>query len=208
MLLENNFFIFLIPFLGMFFLLGELFVKLKGIGAILGLGFIAYYFSFFLDSVQLVIIGVAFLVGVGLMILDGKVINDGTLGVIGLFLILFIIGFTAPGWVASFYSSAGVLLGGLSSLFLLKVFPKRQMWSKVALVDQMTSDLGYNTLKEEHKELLGKNGETMTVLRPTGTIRIGDGTYSAVSDGKWIEAGKRVEVAQVEGTRIVVKEIE
>ena len=208
MLLDHNFFVFLIPFLGLFFLFGELFVKIKGVGAILGLGFIAYYFSFYLDSLQLLTITAFFLLGLGLVVLDGKLINDGTLGVIGLLLMIFIIGFTAPGWVASFYSSAGVVLGSLSSLFLLKIFPKRNMWSKIALNDQLTSEAGYNSLNDEYKSLLGERGITKTVLRPTGTIVVNEEKYSAVSEGKWIEMDKKVEIVQIEGTRIVVKEVD
>jgi membrane-bound ClpP family serine protease len=59
----------------------------------------------------------------------------------------------------------------------------------------------------EAAELLGAIGTTNTTLRPAGVVRIGDKFVDVVSDGGFIPAGTRVQVIQVEGTRIVVKEV-
>lgn len=55
--------------------------------------------------------------------------------------------------------------------------------------------------------LLGAIGTTVTVLRPAGSVRFGDEFVDVVSDGGYIPAGSRVQVVEVEGTRIVVKEV-
>ncbi len=55
--------------------------------------------------------------------------------------------------------------------------------------------------------LLGAVGTTVTVLRPAGSVRFGDQFIDVVSDGGYIPAGARVQVIEVEGTRIVVKEM-
>jgi membrane-bound serine protease (ClpP class) len=55
--------------------------------------------------------------------------------------------------------------------------------------------------------LLGAIGVSMTVLRPAGTVQFGDEFVDVVSDGGFIPAGTRVQVVEVEGTRIVVKEV-
>lgn len=55
--------------------------------------------------------------------------------------------------------------------------------------------------------LLGAIGVSTTVLRPAGTVQFGDEYVDVVSDGGFIPAGTRVQVVEVEGTRIVVKEV-
>ena len=59
----------------------------------------------------------------------------------------------------------------------------------------------------EAAELLGAIGTTSTTLRPAGVVKFGDKFVDVVSDGGYIPAGTRVQVIQVEGTRIVVKEV-
>ena len=59
----------------------------------------------------------------------------------------------------------------------------------------------------EAAELLGAIGTTNTPLRPAGVVKFGDKFVDVVSDGGFIPAGTRVQVIQVEGTRIVVKEV-
>ncbi len=59
----------------------------------------------------------------------------------------------------------------------------------------------------EAAQLLGAIGTTHTPLRPAGVVRFGDKFVDVVSDGTFIPAGSRVQVIQVEGTRIVVKEV-
>jgi membrane-bound ClpP family serine protease len=59
----------------------------------------------------------------------------------------------------------------------------------------------------EAAELLGAVGTTSTPLRPAGVVKFGDKFVDVVSDGGFIPAGTRVQVIQVEGTRIVVKEV-
>ena len=55
--------------------------------------------------------------------------------------------------------------------------------------------------------LLGAVGTAVTVLRPAGTVRFGDQYVDVVTEGGYIPAGARVQVIEVEGTRIVVKEV-
>ena len=55
--------------------------------------------------------------------------------------------------------------------------------------------------------LLGAVGTAVTVLRPAGSVRFGDNFVDVVTEGGYVPAGTRVQVIEVEGTRIVVKEI-
>ena len=55
--------------------------------------------------------------------------------------------------------------------------------------------------------LLGAIGAAATTLRPAGIARFGDRFVDVVSEGSLIEMGSRVQVVEIEGNRIVVKEI-
>jgi membrane-bound serine protease (ClpP class) len=54
--------------------------------------------------------------------------------------------------------------------------------------------------------LTGREGRTLTVLRPVGLVLIGERKYSAVSGGEFIEKDRAVKVLKVEGSRIVVRQ--
>ncbi|SEH60882.1 NfeD-like C-terminal, partner-binding [Halobacillus karajensis] len=196
-----------ITFLGTMFLVGELLVNMRGIFAILGFGFITVYFAGYLETEMFIIMMFVYFLGIILMIIDGKLVNDGTLATIGAATMVIAVGFSAPNWVAGLYSVIGVVLGGSASLLFLRVFKQRKMWSKMALNDQLSSEMGYNSMNEGYQFLLGKQGEAVTDMRPVGSVQIDDEEYSAVSNGQWITHGDKVEVTKVDGTKILVKKL-
>jgi membrane-bound ClpP family serine protease len=55
--------------------------------------------------------------------------------------------------------------------------------------------------------LLGAIGVASTTLRPAGIARFGDDFVDVVSEGSFIEAGSRIQVIEIEGHRVVVKEV-
>ncbi|MDX8045972.1 NfeD family protein [Gracilibacillus sp. S3-1-1] len=197
---------FVIVALATLFLIGELLVNARGIFSILGLGFITVYFASFLEPNMFWMMMVIYFFGLLLMIIDGKILNDGTLAVIGLVCMFVSVGFTAPNWAAGLYAVIGVFIGGMSSFAFLKVFKKRKMWTKITLFDQLTDEEGYSSINQSYKELLGKSGQTTTDMRPIGSIMVDDKEYSAITEGKWLEKGTPVNIIEVDGTRILVKE--
>jgi len=172
--------------LGTLFLLGEVLVNMRGIFALLGIGFITVYFSVYLETDSLILMLIIYFIGILLIIIDGKVLNDGTLAVIGTASMLASVALPAPNFAAGLYAVLGVLLGAGGSLFFLKVFKRRDMWNKITLKDQLTSEAGYNSINNEYRTLLNQEGITLNDMRPVGTIRIGSRDYSAVSNGQWI----------------------
>ncbi|MYL47944.1 nodulation protein NfeD [Halobacillus litoralis] len=196
-----------ITFLGTMFLIGELLVNMRGVFAIIGFGFITVYFSGYLETEMFIVMMLVYFLGIILMIIDGKLLNDGTLAVIGAVTMVIAVGFSAPNWVAGLYSVIGVILGGAASLLFLKVFKHRKMWSKMALNDQLSSEMGYNSMNEKYQYLLDQQGKALTDMRPVGTIKIDDEEYSAVSNGQWITGGDEIKVVKVDGTKILVKKL-
>jgi membrane-bound serine protease (ClpP class) len=59
----------------------------------------------------------------------------------------------------------------------------------------------------DRSALLGAVGVAATALRPAGIARIGDEFVDVVTEGGYIHAGTRVQIIEMEGTRVVVKEV-
>lgn len=54
---------------------------------------------------------------------------------------------------------------------------------------------------------VGATGTVLTKLRPVGKIKVGDATYSVVTEGRWLESGAKAAIVDIEGNRIVVEEV-
>jgi membrane-bound serine protease (ClpP class) len=63
-----------------------------------------------------------------------------------------------------------------------------------------------NPLLVRDAALVGRQGQTMTVLRPAGRALIGDDYLDVVSEGVFIPPGRTIEVVEVVGNRVVVRE--
>ncbi|SET63105.1 NfeD-like C-terminal, partner-binding [Salinibacillus kushneri] len=204
MFLSSSFAALMLTFLGFMLLMGEMFVKLRGVSGVLGFGFILLYFQAHLESINILLVAFMFILAIMLIIIDGNITNDGTLSVIAILMMIMIVGLIPSNWVTGGYGITGLILGTCCSFLFLKVFPSRNMWDKITLFDRLTDEAGYNVMNESYEKLIGKKGKTVTELRPAGTIRIGEEEYSAVSDGKWIDRQTRIVVTHVDGTKIMV----
>lgn len=184
----------------------EFLVKTKGLAGLIGLASLATYFYMTSASVSFWMIGL-FLIGLAMMIVDGKLMQDGTLAAIGL--VMMLIGLILP--TNDLLLGTGVafalILGILTSFLSLRLLPKRDMWEKLTLRDRFTSETGYSSMNQTYAVLVGRSGRALTDMRPSGTIDIDGQRYSAVSDGTWVEKGSSVEVESVSGTRIMVRKI-
>lgn len=193
---------------GTLFLMGEILVNMRGFFGLLGIGFITVYFSAYLDTGSFIIMLIIYFIGLLLIIIDGKLLNDGTLSTLGLACMLLAVALPAPNLYAGMYAVIGVIVGGFSSPLFLKVFKHRDMWTKITLKDRLTSEAGYNTMNSEYEALIGQTGETLNDLRPVGTVRIGKKDYSVVSNGQWIAKNRKVRVIEVDGTKILVEKMD
>lgn len=192
--------------IGTMLLFGEIMVNMRGIFAILGLISITFYFYTYLpDTATFMMMLVIYFIGLLLIIIDGKFISDGTLAMLGIVAIFISVAITAPNFTAGLYAVIGVIVGAGASFGFIKVLPRRNMWSKIALKDRLTEDKGYSSLSEEYAQLLNKQGVTVTNLRPVGTVSIDNKEYSVISNGQWIKKGTKVIVSDVDGTKILVE---
>lgn len=150
--------------------------------------------------VGLVLLGGAFIV-IEIVLIPG-------IGVIGL------VGFGA-------IIAASVLLGHLThplwgallcigtvvfSFVFIYLLPKTPFGKRLVLENRHESGGGYSAQKDEgYRDLLNKTGTTTSFLRPAGIAMIDDRQIDVVTQGEFIEAGSRIRVIAVEGSKITVE---
>ena len=83
----------------------------------------------------------------------------------------------------------------------------KDLWHSMVLKDRTTSEKGYISA-EERKELIGFKGIVKNELRPAGTMLIEGNPVDVVSEGDYIRKGSLVEVIGVNGSRVVVRQVQ
>src|SRR5699024_11562514 len=83
--------------IGTMLLLGDVLVNMRGLFAILGIFSITLYFYAYLnDAASFSILLTIYFIGLILILIDGKLLNDGTLAVLGLVGMIFAVVIAAP----------------------------------------------------------------------------------------------------------------
>ncbi|MCR6106354.1 nodulation protein NfeD [Salipaludibacillus agaradhaerens] len=195
---------FFVVFIATLFIFGEMMVRTKGLFGVIGVVIMAIYFSYHVTAGDSLWIVILYLIGLSLIIFDGKVTTDGTIASLGILLMVLGLAIPAPGLTYGALVAMAFLIAAPSSYLFTKVFPRRNMWDKMTLKDRLTSEHGYNSMNDSYKELVGKTGITKTPFRPTGTVEVEGKLYSATSDNQWIKEDETVKVLSVDGTRIVI----
>ena len=99
------------------------------------------------------------------------------------------------------------LLGAMVGLFLLsKIMIKSKFWEQLTAPSSQEKNKGYSN-SQGWETLKGHSGITDTDLHPSGWIIINDKRIFVVSEGGYIEKGKKIEVLSVEGNRVTVREL-
>lgn len=190
-------------------LLLELFTPGIGVPAFIGLTSLMLFFYGHLvaglagyESIILLFIGL------GLMILEFFV-PGGVAGILGIAAVLGSI-LLAGGDLQS--TAIAVLIAMIAAtsgmVILVKFFGKRlQLFNRIILSDSTDTKSGYVSTANR-PELIGQMAVTATELRPSGTIIFGDERIDAVSEGRYIGRAKDVKIIKVEGSRIVVRELD
>ena len=88
-----------------------------------------------------------------------------------------------------------------------RFFPRSPVGRWLISQDRQDAEKGYSSFTpEKYTDLIGKEGTTLTILRPVGMVRIDGQKYSAVTGGEFIEKDKTIKVVKVEGSRVVVRQ--
>lgn len=144
-----------------------------------------------------------FLAGVLMIIVEILLPTVGLLAGLGVAAMLYSIVLALGGDIGALAALGIALLISIAAFMLIvSRLPSSRLWNKVVLHDSSRSERGF-----EHTELVGKIGEVITELRPSGTVRIDGRPIDVVSEGVFIKKGTQVVVLSVSGSRVVVRPV-
>lgn len=149
-----------------------------------------------------------FLVGIILVALEAFVIPGfGITGILGMAAIVISVILVFGNLQLALMSlSIAFTVSLLAVVLLWKQIRKTRFWNRLILSHTESKDQGYQA-PSSFTHLIGKEGRTVTPLRPAGTLVIDGSRYDVVSEGGFISANSFAEVVLTEGTRIVVREV-
>lgn len=149
-----------------------------------------------------------FALGLLLLILEVLIPNFGILGILGcLFLVTSFI-MTIPSWQVGVISLAVAIVLTVLFIFIMSRYVNlKTIWHRFILNHSQQNTQGYISQKDR-SNLIGKVGITTTPLQSSGYAQFEENVEDVVSDGRSIPRNVSVKVIAVDGTRVVVRQIE
>lgn len=132
-------------------------------------------------------------------------------------------GFGAPGIIGLILLAAGIILYaetvlqalimiaiilavlGAALVLVLQSASKGRLGKHIVLDSTVDDDIKFSAF-DDLSYLIGSEGKTLTVLRPSGTADFSGVRLDVVSDGEFIPRGTAVYIEKIEGNKIVVKQ--
>lgn len=181
--------------------------KVNIIGIISTLALLIFFLGFLVKGDVNVVSIILFSIGVIFVIIELFVVG-AVIGLIGMGLIIFSIITLGDNLIFMIGNVViALILSIIEWVILVKIFKRNiPFLDKVVLKDSTNAESGY-TSHDDRSHLVGKTATTLTDLRPAGIISYGTERIDAVSDGSFILRNKEVTILEVEGTRVVVREI-
>jgi len=125
---------------------------------------------------------------------DGYV--SGVLGILAIIVsAVLAVNFVAGGWIFVGVSSAILF----TVVFLMVTFIRRRQ-GRLILTENLAEDLPQIDLQG----LLGKEGKTVSLLRPYGDVDFNGVRVEVCSDGNMINRGAKVRVVDVQANKVIV----
>ena len=94
----------------------------------------------------------------------------------------------------------------LLSLIVLRSLPKFAAFNRLVLHNEIKAADGYtSSSRKTDEELLGKEGVTVSYLRPSGIALLGGKRLTVIAEGEFIEAQRPIKVVEARGSRVVVR---
>lgn len=148
-----------------------------------------------------------FIIGVFLLVLEAVAPGFGILGLSGILslgasIILAYPSRAAGAWTMAIATLWLIFLGRLA----FRILGVTGAWKRLVLQTSLTKDEGYVAVTT-HPEWQGREGVTLTAMRPAGAIEVDDLRIDAITEGGFVPAGTPVRVIRVEGNRVIVRPI-
>lgn len=145
-----------------------------------------------------------FLIGVVFIAVE-VIIPGGILGAIGGLLMFAgsVVAFSTYGtWGGILALAAGLLLGGLALFFEFRILPKTAIGKRAFLTSEVTGVSA--ALGKEALNLVGHPAEALTMLSPSGYVRVNGERYEAFSQSGQVPAGAMLDIVGADNFRLIV----
>lgn len=192
--------------MGFFFMVVEIMTPGFGIGGILSLiAFGLYFGGHFLTGVSGWPAIFLFGLGIILLLIEAFIPGFGIFGISGLIAVIISIVLAASSTTSGIYTLlVSLFVAAIASFIAFKYLQRKGALKRIVLSESATREAGFSS-SADYTYLLGKEGKTVTPLRPSGTVEIDGKRYDTISESGYIDSGEMVEVGKVEGYRIVVR---
>ena len=153
---------------------------------------------------------VLFIIGFLLILAEIFIIPGfGLAGIGGIAAILASIFLTFGNITQATYSILIALGLSIIGFFLLiKYLPSTRTWRKFVLSTEQKKELGYIVGTKDLKRFIGKEGVTITPLRPSGIAEVSGRKLDVITQGEYIISNSKIKIISVEGNKIVVEAID
>ena len=162
-----------------------------------------------MDPAAFAIMGLA--VGLALLVCEFFIPSGGLISVMAVVVLSAAVWFAWRAWGGSnpaawwTYLATLVFLIPASVVAALYVLPRTQFGRRVLLEAPNPEDVAGHTDEERRlQQLLGRKGQTVTLLNPGGLVQIDDERFHCESPGMLIDPDVTVDVIAVRGNRLVV----
>ena len=163
--------------------------------------------EFLMGNIPIVICVIA---GLALLVVEVFMPGFGIPGISGIVLLLISAGLlwiqAGPLAALALIVIIVALVAILLSITLKSAANGRLSKSPIILKDEERPENGY-VASNDMSIFIGREGETRTVLRPSGIADFDGVRLNVVSDGSFVKQGAKVRIERVEGSRVVVEEI-
>ena len=160
----------------------------------------------FTAGIVLLLIEILIIPGFGVVGILGilAILTSLTLSMIGRFELL-----TFQDVQSAISKVTAALIGSiLLTIVLLKFLPRTSIGKQVILSETEGRGQGYMAQRSDQHHLVGLIGVTLTPLHPSGTMVLDEKRYDVVSEGEFIAKQAHVKIVEVEGARIVVRQVD
>ena len=162
-------------------------------------------FSFFANIGLLQ--AICFIIGLGLLVFEIFFPGFGAPGIAGIALLVLGVVLTARTVLEAVILALIILaLLGIAIALVLNSASKGRLSKTLILSEVLNTHSGFRATGD-YEEFLGKEGISLTPLRPAGIAEFDGVKLDVVAEGEFIPGNTRVKVVNVSGRRIVVREV-
>lgn len=180
--------------------------------------FTPYYLNGLAENWEIILFGVGILLillelfvipGFGVAGISGIILTVGSLVLVMLNNDTFDFSFVEFDEIfIALFTTLTAVLGAIVLMFIggVKLADSR-LFKRIALQDVQEASQGYSSSFYVEKSMVGKQGISKTVLRPSGKVEIDGDLYDAYTRGEYIDPNLPIVVISDEGTSLKVKEV-